>query len=106
MIRCSRKGAGVRQDIAAAIVLGIVLFLCVLAPPSSANSPEGGKPGPGDAAPLFTGDDLDGNKVALEALTRSGKVVLLNFWGLRCGSCIEEIGYLNPMFDRLAGKGV
>ncbi len=88
-------------------ILTVMLLVASLFPSiSRADSPEGGKPGPGDAAPLFAVEDLDGKKVALEEILKSGKAVLLNFWGLRCGSCIEEIGSLNPIFDRYAGKGV
>jgi peroxiredoxin len=64
------------------------------------------KPGKGDPAPLFVVQDLDGNKVSLEEIVKSGKVVFLNFWGLRCSACIEEIGYLNPMHEKFKGKDV
>lgn len=87
--------------------LALLLAVILLAPaPSRANSVSENKPGPGDQAPLFTINDLEGSKVVLESLTKEGKVVFLNFWGLRCSSCIEEIGYLNPLFEKYASKGV
>jgi cytochrome oxidase Cu insertion factor (SCO1/SenC/PrrC family) len=44
----------------------------------------------GDKAADFTTVDLDGTQVTLSSY-QGQKVVLLNFWGLRCGACIEEI---------------
>ena len=84
----------------------MLLFAVLLPSIAWANSQGSDKSGPGDVAPLFSVEDIDGKKVALEQILKSGNAVLLNFWGLRCGSCIEEIGYLNPIFDRYAGKGV
>jgi peroxiredoxin len=74
--------------------------------PLCANTLQEGKPGPGEPAPFFTVEDLEGKKACLEEIIRSDKVVLLNFWGLRCGACIEEIGYLNPMYEKYRDQGV
>jgi peroxiredoxin len=83
----------------------LLLILCHAAVGHASSVPEN-KPGSGDAAPAFVVSDLDGNKVDLAEILKSGKVVLMNFWGLRCSSCIEEIGFLNPLFDKYASKGV
>lgn len=83
-----------------------LFFGLIAAVPVWGNSVPQGKPGPGDPAPLFAVDDLEGKKTALGDIIRSGKVVFLNFWGLRCANCIEEIGYLNPLFEKYRGKGV
>ena len=40
----------------------------------------------------FQATDLDGNEVRLSAL--SGKVVLVNFWGIWCKACRQEIPHL------------
>jgi thiol-disulfide isomerase/thioredoxin len=64
-----------------------------------------GKTGVGDAAPLFSTTDLKGKPTSLEEILKSGKVVLLNFWGMRCGNCITEIGYLNPLNEKYAPAG-
>lgn len=89
----------------------LVLFLLGIAfglvpAEGTAGNVSAGKPGVGDVAPLFAATDIEGNKVALDNALKSGKVVLLNFWGLRCGACLEEIGYLNPMHDTYGKKGV
>lgn len=59
----------------------------------------------GDKAPDFTADDLDGNKVTLSSFNGS-KAVLLNFWGLRCGACIEEMPHLNVLHNKYKDKGL
>ena len=35
-----------------------------------------------------------------------GQVVLLNFWGLRCGACLEEMPYLEEIAKKYAGQGL
>lgn len=45
--------------------------------------------GIGDKMPDFTVDMLDGTK--LDSRTLRGKVVLLNFWGAKCGGCLLEM---------------
>jgi peroxiredoxin len=59
----------------------------------------------GDAAVDFTAPDLDGNAVTLSSF-KGSKVVVLNFWGLRCGACIEEMPHLNALYREYKEKGV
>jgi peroxiredoxin len=59
----------------------------------------------GDKAPDFALKDLAGKEFKLSKY--AGKnVVLLNFWGLRCGACLEEMPYLEEIWKRYAGKGL
>ncbi|HEY3490331.1 MAG TPA: TlpA disulfide reductase family protein [Candidatus Deferrimicrobiaceae bacterium] len=90
----------------AALPLAVFLLSMVLASIAGAGAMPENKPGPGDAAPVFVVTSLNGDRVSLEELTKAGKIVFLNFWGLRCSSCVEEIGYLNPLFDQYSSKGV
>lgn len=61
---------------------------------------------PGDKAPEFEkGTFLDGSPAKLASLGGK-KVLLLNFWGLRCGACLEEIPYLEVLAKKYGGKGV
>jgi peroxiredoxin len=83
-----------------------VLSICAAASLAHGSTVPENKPGAGDPAPVFTVLDIRNQRVSLEDLLKSGKTVLLNFWGLRCSSCIEEIGYLNPLHDKYAGQGV
>jgi len=60
---------------------------------------------PGDKAPDFTAKDLAGKEVKLS--TYAGKnVVLLNFWGMRCGACLEEMPYLEEIAKKYSGQGL
>ena len=59
----------------------------------------------GDKAVDFTAVDLQGKSVTLSAYHGS-KVVLLNFWGLRCGACIEEMPHLNDIYKSYKDKGL
>lgn len=59
----------------------------------------------GSVAPSFAASDLTGNPVDLQGILKAGKVVLLNFWGMRCGNCITEIGYLNPLAAKYEPEG-
>jgi peroxiredoxin len=60
---------------------------------------------PGDPAPDFTTSDLDGNKYQLSSY-KGKKSIMLNFWGIRCGACIEEMPYLEAMFAKYKDKDV
>lgn len=59
----------------------------------------------GKASPEFTAKDLEGNDVVLSSF-KGDKVVLVNFWGLRCGACIEEMPHLNDLHDKYGEKGL
>jgi peroxiredoxin len=86
--------------------IAATFLLCVaFSSASFANTLGEDRPGVGEDAPMFSGVDLEGGDFSLETYCKSGKVVVLNFWGLRCSSCIEEIGYLNPLFEKYGQKG-
>jgi peroxiredoxin len=59
----------------------------------------------GDKAPEFAAKDLAGKEYKLSTYAGS-KVVLLNFWGLRCGACLEEMPYLEEIAKKYAGEGL
>ncbi|HWR97418.1 MAG TPA: TlpA disulfide reductase family protein [Candidatus Methanoperedens sp.] len=60
---------------------------------------------PGDTAPEFVASDLAGKEHKLSAY--AGKnVVLLNFWGIRCGACLEEMPYLDAIAKKYAAQGL
>jgi thiol-disulfide isomerase/thioredoxin len=52
----------------------------------------------------FTETDLQGNTVRLSDL--KGKVVLLNFWGVWCKSCRQEIPHLIELDRKWREKGL
>ena len=52
----------------------------------------------------FEAEDVDGKAYTLGEL--EGKVVLLNFWGIWCKSCREEIPHLVTLDERLRERGL
>lgn len=59
--------------------------------------------GPGDSAPDFTLDNLEGKKVRLSDF--KGKVVLLDFWATYCLPCHEAIPALQQLQDSYKEEG-
>lgn len=59
---------------------------------------------PGQPAPEFTLDDLDGQPVSLSQFR--GKVVLLDFWASWCGPCYGDLPYLRELKERTADQPV
>ncbi|MHB8834453.1 MAG: TlpA disulfide reductase family protein [Candidatus Methylomirabilia bacterium] len=59
----------------------------------------------GDRAPDFTLQEIGGRQVRLSEVNR-GKVVLLAFWSLRCGACLQEVPFLEKLHKGYGGKGV
>ena len=53
---------------------------------------------PGQPAPDFTLDDLDGQPVSLSQF--KGQVVLLDFWASWCGPCIDDLPYLRQVKEK------
>ena len=59
---------------------------------------------PGELAPAFSGQALDGTFYDLTQL--QGKVVVLTFWSTRCQICHSEIPNLNRVAEHYRGKDV
>jgi len=57
-------------------------------------------------APSFGFTDRKGENVTLEKLLARSKVVLVNFWGLRCSACLEELPSLNVLQEKYRGAGL
>lgn len=55
-------------------------------------------------APDFQFTMPDGRKLFLSDLR--GKVVLLNFWGVKCPYCVQEMPYLQKVYDDLSSQGL
>ncbi len=56
------------------------------------------------AIPSFVGKYLDGTDVDINSF-KGNKVVLINFWGIRCGSCIDEMPHLNVLYEKYKDQG-
>ena len=51
----------------------------------------------------FSATDLDGNPISLQGYR--GKVVLLDFWGVWCGFCIDEMPNLKKVYATYKNQG-
>ncbi len=51
-----------------------------------------------EGAPAFNLRSMDGRKVSLESL--KGKVVVINFWGIWCGWCVQEMPDLQKLHEK------
>ncbi len=71
-----------------------------------AASPHGDAESVGTQASEFAGKTVDGKDFALSDLRKESEIVVLNFWGLRCGACIEEMPHLAGIAGEFRGKGV
>jgi peroxiredoxin len=58
----------------------------------------------GNRAPDFSLTDLSGNNVKLSDFR--GKIVMINFWAIWCGPCVEELPYIQAVSDNWSAKGV
>ena len=90
---------------AGVLVLALALFLGLRPDPAAANS-QGKSLEAGAPAPQFTGVDLAGNPVDLAALAAKSRAVLVNFWGLRCGACLEEMPHLEALHEKHGKSGL
>lgn len=79
-----------------------IAILTILIAVSSAFAQQALKPG--EAAPTFSGQSLDGTFYDLSQL--QGKIVVVTFWSTRCEICHSEIPNLNRVADRYRGKDV
>ena len=59
---------------------------------------------PGCQVPDFEYTDLEGKTRRLSELR--GKVVLLDFWGAWCSSCVEELPGLQKAYEAYRGRGL
>lgn len=53
-----------------------------------------------EPAPPFNLKSLDGKRVSLDSL--KGKIVVVNFWGIWCGWCVEELPEYQKLFEKYA----
>jgi thiol-disulfide isomerase/thioredoxin/Flp pilus assembly protein TadD len=50
--------------------------------------------------PAFSLKGLDGKRISLEGL--KGKTVVINFWGIWCGWCVQELPEYQKLFEKYA----
>lgn len=53
------------------------------------------------AAPAFSLKSMDGSRVSLDSL--KGKIVVINFWGIWCGWCLQELPDYQKLHEKYKG---
>lgn len=99
------RSFGSRKSVVTCLASLLVVF-CVGTEPSRAEGMGDQKFKVGDKAPEFgKAAFLDGKEPRLAELAGK-RVLLLNFWGLRCGACLEEMPFLEEISRKYADKGL
>ena len=85
------------------VILPVILTLVLLFAGCSAGS-ERLVAQVGEPAPDFELQNLDGETVSLSEL--QGKPVLINFWATWCDYCVDEIPYIQEIYEERSNKGL
>ncbi len=95
-----------KRFICSMMAIATVLTGLAAAPPPPAAAGEiASKFKVGDKAPDFTLQEIGGRQVQLSSVCKT-KVVLLAFWSLRCGACLQEVPHLEKLHKNYGGRGV
>ncbi len=95
------------------VILSVILALVLLLAGCSAGSEplDGESPTApvkgtqvGNLAPDFQLQNLDGQTISLGNLR--GKPVLINFWATWCDYCVDEIPYIQEIYEERSNKGL
>lgn len=84
--------------------IAVYLLAALLSVTAYADSPAKGGNLVGKPSPEFEAADLSGAKIASGTILKSGKAIVLNFWGLRCSACIMEMPHINALKIRYADR--
>lgn len=60
--------------------------------------------GPGEPAPAFTLDRLEGGRASLAEYR--GRVVMLNLWATWCAPCLQEMPSMQRVYERYRDQGL
>jgi peroxiredoxin len=96
------EGIGMRSKklLSAMCAIGLAVLIAAV------FAQAGGLPRTGQKAPTFTLRNLNGGMVGLNAEIKTHKVTLVNFWGVWCHFCREEVPSLAAFYKEFGPKGV
>lgn len=86
------------------LALTILAAFALVAPRLIAIATGPPPPGPGVAAPEFSGRLVNGQQTRLSDYR--GRIVLLDFWGTWCPPCVASLPHLQRIQDAYAAKNV
>jgi cytochrome c biogenesis protein CcmG/thiol:disulfide interchange protein DsbE len=95
---------GTSVAIAAGLLVLVVAGVAMWQPGMGSLIGRAGRPLPGQPAPDFTLDLLDGSRLSLSDLR--GQVVVLNFWTTWCPPCADELPDLEALWSEYQAQGV
>jgi len=86
------------------VLLFYVIYFYLSDQSSSSSSPhiEAVKKMENEGVPSFSAETIDGLKI--DSVSRTGKVIIVNFWASWCGPCIEEIPSLVQLAEHFKDK--
>jgi len=90
------------------ILFALPLLAALLAypAPAPAGTPQKDAQFVGKPSPAFSVKSLRGREISSVGLAREARAVVLNFWGLRCAACIEEMKPLNELYGKYRDRVV
>lgn len=102
-----KSPAGYRRSGSLSFVAIMVLVLIFGAQFALAGSPDQAREMVGKPSPEFGFNDLDGVRHDFRngSWGRFGAVVV-NFWGLRCGACLQEMPFLDAIYRKYRPEGL
>lgn len=98
--RAIRNAVGLMAGVLVLVAAGVVMW----GTGHGAVTQPAGRPLPGQPAPDFILDLLDGSRLALSDLR--GQVVVVNFWATWCPPCEDELPDLQAVWEEYRAEGV
>jgi peroxiredoxin len=84
----------------------VAILLLVSCPWSDAFPGESAGIWRGRSVPVFTALDHEGREVRLSGVLGRSRAVVVNFWGVRCKTCIDEMPFLGALAEKFGSRGV
>jgi DsbE subfamily thiol:disulfide oxidoreductase len=99
-----RRAIGTTVGLAAGLLVLIAAGVAMWGPGHGTVTQSTGRLLPGQPAPNFTLNLLDGSTLAFSDL--NGQIALLNFWATWCAPCEDELPDLQAIWDEYQNQGV
>lgn len=93
-----------RTPIILGLVIGATVIWSAMTKPASSVSEHVPGVQPGDLAPAFTLQTLDGDSITLSDLR--GHPILLNMWASWCGPCKYEMPTIQKVYEEFKDRGL
>ncbi|MFA6147217.1 MAG: TlpA disulfide reductase family protein [bacterium] len=86
-------------------LIGVHVVAMLILSGYASGSESGDVPGKAlEKAPPFEVVTMKGEIASLDGLLSLNEAIFLNFWGLRCSACIQEIPHINRLYSQYKGR--